>query len=131
MLLAQVSVSPVNCQVALFVPDGEGELPEWPAASQPPVVATAECLYVRTICDVDGLVNVEAWWGELPAGLGAPVYEGPFVVYRAGALAGSWTGNHLAHLLLREGQYQVRVYASPRGELADRVVFVLDSVDAG
>ena len=133
MLLGKVTVSPMHSQVDLFVPDGQEDLPEWPE-DEPlthivHIVATSECIYVGTISDMEGQVSVEAWLGESPAQETEPVYDGAFQVYHAGALVGSWTGNHLALLPLPEGSYHVRVFTFPEGSAhPDRVLFALEAL---
>jgi hypothetical protein len=131
MRLIQLRVSPVNCQVALLVPDAEELPPDWPTGGREFVVGNSAAIYVGTICDVDGEVTVEVWQAEeLPQPHQAPIYDGLLQVRDAGALVGSVTGNHLAYLaLLTAGSHRVRVYtAAPPGhpEWADHVAFVLD-----
>ena len=130
MLLTLMHVSPVNCQVALIVPDTEELPPVWPTG-QEPVVGNSGAIYVGTICDVDGEVTVEVWQAEeLPHPHREPIYDGILHVRDAGALVGSVTGDHLAHLsLLTEGAHRVRVYTNALAEhvqWAEHVDFVID-----
>ena len=130
MLLTLMHVSPVNCQVALVVPDAEELPPVWPTG-QEPVVGNSGAIYVGTICDVDGEVTVEVWQAEeLPHPHREPIFDGILHVRDAGALVGSVTGDHLAHLsLLTEGMHRVRVYTNAPAEhvqWAEHVDFVID-----
>jgi hypothetical protein len=133
MRLTLMRVSPVNCQVALLVPDAEELPPDWPTGREV-VVGNSGAIYVSTICDVDGEVTIEVWAAEeLPHLHREPIYDGILQVRDAGALVGSYTGNHLAHLdLLREGSHRVRVYtdAPPEhAQWAEHVDFVIDTID--
>ncbi len=130
MRLIAVRVSPVNCQVALMVPDAAELPPEWPTGHEV-VVGNASAIYVSTICDVDGDVSIEVWQAEEPPHpYGEPLYDGMLQVRDAGALVGSVTGDHLAHLaLLTEGSHRVRVYTDAReqnSQQAEHVAFVID-----
>jgi hypothetical protein len=127
MRLMEMTVSPVNCQVVLLVPDAEEDPPEWPTGREL-VVANSGAIYVATQCDVDGDVRIEVWMGqEIPGEDREPIYDGTLRVRDAGALVGSFTGDHLGLLsLLREGAHRVRVYTDPPGPHAERVSFVID-----
>lgn len=130
MRLRVMRVSPVNCQVALMVPDAEEAPPEWPTGREL-AVGNSGAIYVSTICDVDGEVTVAVWQAEEPSRLhGEPIYDGALRVRDAGALVGSITGDHLAHLsLLKAGGYRVRVYTDASSEhpgWAEHVDFVID-----
>ena len=92
--LTLMQVSPVNCQVVLIVPDAQELPPEWPTGREV-VVGNSGAIYVSTICDVDGEVTVEVWQAEeLPHPHREPIYDGIVQVRDAGALVGSFTGNH-------------------------------------
>lgn len=130
MWLTTLRVSPTNCQVALVVPDAEEEPPDWPTGREV-VVGNAGAIYVATICDVDGEVTIEVWQAEeLPHPHSEPIYDGILDVRDAGALVGSVTGDHLAHLsLLTEGSHRVRVYTDAPAhhrQWAGHVDFVID-----
>lgn len=129
MRLLMMRVAPVNCQVVLMVPDAEGLPPDWPTGHEV-VVGNSGAIYVSTICDVDGEVTVEVWLAEEPPHPhGEPIYDGILQVRDAGALVGSITGNHLALLLLAEGECRVRVYTDAPAEhaqWAEHVDFVID-----
>ena len=129
MQLLRMRVTPVNCQVVLFVPDAEEDLPEWPTGRELVlVVANSGTIYVSTQCDVDGEVHITVWVGEEPPEPHRePIYDGTLLVRDAGALVGSFTGNQLGHLAwLREGPHRVRVYTDPAGPHAEYVSFVID-----
>jgi hypothetical protein len=114
--------------VVLLVPDAEEEPPEWPTGDAL-VVANSGAIYVSSICDVDGHVDIEVWWGTMPDQLQQrePIYDGVLAVRDAGAFVGSYTGDQLAHLpMLREGEHQVQVYTDLGGPHAERVYFVVD-----
>lgn len=126
----QMKVRPVNCQVALFVPDADeaDEPPEWDTGREL-VVANSNTIYVATICDMEGEVDIEVWIGEGPPQLHQePLYDGTLLVRDAGLLVGSAMGNHLGWVqLVREGSHHVRVYTDPPGSrYATRVWFVFD-----
>jgi hypothetical protein len=134
MRLTQMCVLPVNCQVALLVPDAEELPPEWPTGREL-VVGNSAAIYVSTICDVDGEVTIEVWAGEeLPHPHREPIYDGILQIRDAGALVGSGTDdNDLTPLaLLTEGSHRVRVYTDAPAEhaqWAEHVDFVIDVVD--
>ena len=133
MRLAVMRVSPVNCQVVLLVPGAEELPPEWPMTGDELVVGNSAAIYVTTICDVDGEVTIEVWGTEEPPyPHGEPIYDGILLVRDAGALVGSYTGNHLAYIgLLVEGSHRVRVYTDAPAEhaqWAEHVDFVIDRV---
>jgi hypothetical protein len=110
MRLRLVRVAPVNCEVALMVPNAEELPPDWPTGREL-VVDNSGAISVSTICDVGGDITIEVWTGgELSHLHRKPVYDGILAVRDAGALVGSVTGDHLAHLLLGEGEHRVRVY---------------------
>jgi hypothetical protein len=129
MRLTLMRVSPVNCQVALLVPDAEELPPDWPTGREL-VVGNSGAIYVSTICDVDGEVTIEVWAAEeLPHLHWEPIYDGILQVRDAGALVGSVTGDHLAFLLLTEREHRVRVYTDAPAEhaqWAEHVDFVID-----
>ncbi len=125
MPLIQMKVSPVNCQVVLLVPDAREDPPEWPTGREL-VVANSGCVYVSTICEIDGDVNIEVWTQDLPHHHGEPIYDGTLEVRDAGAFVGSLTGDHLGFLPLTEGEHRVQVYTDPPGPYAERVYFLLD-----
>jgi hypothetical protein len=130
MRLTLMRVSPVNCPVVLFVPDAQEMPPEWPTGREV-VAGNSGAIYVSTICDVDGQVTVEVWHAEEPPHAHQePIYDGTLLVQDAGALVGSFTGEHLAHLsLLVEGGHRVRVYTDAPAEhpaWAEHVDFVID-----
>jgi hypothetical protein len=126
MRLMQMKLSPANCQVVLFVPDAEEAPPEWPTGREL-VVANSGAIYVSTICDMEGEVNIDVWVAELPHEDREPIYDGILEVRDAGAFVGSLTGNHLGFLsLLTEGKHRVRVFTDPPGPYAEHVNFVID-----
>jgi hypothetical protein len=130
MRLLVLRVSPVNCQVALVVPDAQEMPPDWPTGREL-VAGNSGAIYVATICDVDGEVTVEVWQAEeLPHPHGEPIYDGTLHVQDAGALVGSGTGAHLGHRsLLTDGRHRVRVDTdapSQHAQWAEHVAFVID-----
>lgn len=126
MHLTHMQVAAANCQVALFVPDAEEEWPQWPTG-QERIIANSGAISVGTICDIDGMVEIDVWRGEeLPNGAQEPIYDGMLHVRDAGALVGSVLGDHLALLRLREGEHRVRVYTTPPGPEPEHVYFVID-----
>ena len=126
MHLTHMQVAAVNCQVVLFVPNAEEEWPQWPTG-QELIVANSGAISVRTICDIDGMVEINVWRGEeLPNRKRGPIHDGTLQVRDAGALVGSDLGDHLALLLLREGEHRVRVYTDPAGPYVEHVDFVID-----
>lgn len=124
-LMKQMRVSPANCQIVLFVPNAEELPPEWPTGREL-VVANSTAIYVSTLCDVDGQVDIEVWSTGWPSEDREPIYDGTLQVRDAGVLVGSDTGNHLGHILLGEGEHRVRVYTDPPGPHAERVYFAID-----
>lgn len=127
MPLVQMTVSAVNCQVALFVPDSEDYAIEWPTGHEK-AIANSSAVYVSTIPEMDGQVTIEVLFKvDPPEQYGQPIYDGTLLVRNAGALVGSALGNHLAHLsLLRPGQHRVRVYTDTPLQEAEHVVFIID-----
>ncbi len=127
MLLTRMKVAAAHCQVALLVPDAEEDPPLWPTGHEL-VVANSGCIYVATLCDMDGEVDIEVWKSEEPPHPHQePIYDGMLRVRDAGALVGSVTGDHLGLLsLVREGTYRVRVYTDPPGPEPEHVDFVID-----
>ena len=128
MLMIHMRVIPANCQVALIVPDATEDPPGWPTGHEL-VVANSGTIYVSTICERGGEVEIKAWWGTFPDELERqePLYDGILEVRDAGVLVGSYMGAHLGHAnMLREGKHRVRVYTDPPGPEPVRVSFVID-----
>ncbi|HEX2347192.1 MAG TPA: hypothetical protein VHI51_02035 [Ktedonobacterales bacterium] len=130
MRLIALRVSPINCQVALIIPDAAEPPPEWPTGREL-VVGDSSAVYVSTFCGVGGDVSIEVWQAEEPPHPhGEPLYGGMLQVRNAGALVGSITGDHLANLaLLTEGSHRVRVYTNApveHAQWAEHVDFVID-----
>ncbi len=127
MRMTHMKVAPWNGQVMLFVPDTEEEPPQWPTGREL-VVANSGYIYVATIPDIEGEVEIEVWRGELPDKQQEPIYDGTLEVRDAGAFVGNYQSDHLGHLdLLREGAHRVRVYTDPPSPIAATcVTFVID-----
>lgn len=128
MLIMQMQVTPANCQVVLMVPDAKEVPPQWPTGTEL-VVANSGAIYVSTICEREGDVDIDVWWGDVPEQFERqePIYDGKLEVQDAGALVGSYMGAHLGHVdMLLEGEHRVRVYTDPPSPEPVRVSFVID-----
>ena len=92
------------------------------------VVALAKCIAVATQGDERGKVVVEVWT-ERPGEfwLGEPLFDGEFVTAEDRAVFGDVVGNELYEFWLPRGTHRVQVFTAPRGGLANRVCFLLDS----